>query len=120
MAPLRHVAADRGSLPSVVHMDNGAENKNAAVHVLSEERRVIALRSEPRTPEHDARAEHGIGALEQASGLDEPAERGAVSTRPPVLHREPGPPANEQAATKALARSLAHAGEHAARRAPTG
>lgn len=86
---LGRTAAERGSWPFVLQMDNGPENKNAEVKACLQEARVIALWNEPYTPEHNARAERTIGSLKRASGLDRPAERSADPTRGHVCTREP-------------------------------
>jgi hypothetical protein len=63
---LRRVAAERGRWPFVIQMDNGSENKNAAVGACLRSARVIALWNEPHTPQHNPRAERGFGDLKLA------------------------------------------------------
>ena len=87
---LERAAEERGSWPFVVQMDNGPENKNAEVQACLREARVIALWNEPRTLEHNARAERTIGSLKRASGLGTQRSGGADATQGPVCTRQPG------------------------------
>ena len=59
----------RRGLPLILGLDNGPENIAAAVDEYLAEQQVVALRNVPRTPEHNARAERGIGELKRQSGL---------------------------------------------------
>jgi len=59
----------RGGLPLVLGSDNGSENVNCDVAELLERERVIHLKNLPRTPQHNARAEHAIGELRIELGL---------------------------------------------------
>ena len=68
---LQATAAQRGAWPLVLQVDNGPENKNAAVKTLLENQRVIALWNEPHTPEHNGRIERTIGSLKRAGSLDQ-------------------------------------------------
>jgi len=74
---LAQVAAQRGNWPFVIQVDNGSENKNSEVAACLQRERVIALWNEPRTPEHNARVEHGFGDLKLALGI----ERGGPARR---------------------------------------
>jgi hypothetical protein len=67
---LQHVAEQRGAWPFVIQMDNGAENKNAEVEACLHAARVIVLWNEPRTPQHNSRAERGFGDLKLAIGME--------------------------------------------------
>jgi len=90
---LQHVAEQRGTWPLVIQLDNGSENKNAEVGACLREARVIVLWNEPRTPEHNPRAERSIGSLKRASGLDEAATRGPECSQGPEWSSDPGVPA---------------------------
>lgn len=67
---LQQVAEQRGAWPFVIQMDNGPENKNAEVEACLHAARVIALWNEPRTPQHNPRAERGFGDLKLALGME--------------------------------------------------
>ena len=58
---LEQVAEQRGGCPFVIQADNGSENKNPEVAACLERARVIVLWHEPRTPQHNPRAERGFG-----------------------------------------------------------
>ena len=87
---LQHVARLRATWPLVIQLDNGPENKNVEVGACLKAERVIALWNEPRTPEHNARAERSIGSLKRATGLDEGKSEGDECSQVPVSLREPG------------------------------
>lgn len=87
---LEHVAMERGGWPFVIQMDNGSENKNGEVAALLGRERVIALWNEPRTPQHNSRAERSIGSLKRASGLGGRATQGAECSQGHESLREPG------------------------------
>jgi hypothetical protein len=67
---LLQVAEQRGTWPFVIQADNGSENKNAKVAECLSRARVIVLWNEPRTPQHNPRAERGMGDLKLALGLE--------------------------------------------------
>jgi len=56
-------------LPLILGLDNGPENIAAAVEAYLARHQVVALYNVPRTPQHNARAERGIGELKRESGL---------------------------------------------------
>lgn len=56
-------------LPLIAAMDNGPENVAAEVAAYLAAHQVVVLYNVPRTPQHNARAERGIGELKQESGL---------------------------------------------------
>jgi hypothetical protein len=93
---LEHAAEERGTWPFVVQLDNGSENKYAWMEACMRDRHVTVLWNEPRTPEHNARAERTIGSLKRASGLDmratddarAPRSRSSVSARLSLAWRE--------------------------------
>lgn len=87
---LECTARERGAWPFVVQMDNGPENKNHEVREVLTRHRVIALWNEPRTPQHNARAERTIGDLKRAGGFHTRAARGAGATQGPVCSLEVG------------------------------
>lgn len=87
---LRCTAGERGVWPFVVQMDNGPENKNCEVRELLARNRVIALWSEPRTPQHNARVERTIGDLKRAGGFHTRGQRGADATQDRVCSSEGG------------------------------
>src|SRR5262249_25450693 len=66
---LEAVRFERGGLPLVLASDNGSENVNEDVEAYLAKKRVVHLRSLPRTPQHNAWAERAIGELRQDSGL---------------------------------------------------
>jgi hypothetical protein len=99
---LERTARERGCWPLVLQADNGPENKNADVHACLQRERVVVLWNEPRTPQHNPRAERSIGAMKRASGLDGRAARGADPSHGPVRASDPG-----VSATQACLRLLA-------------
>jgi len=87
---LECTAHERGAWPFVVQMDNGSENKNHEVREVFAQHQVIALWNEPRTPQHNARAERAIHDLKQAGGFPSRWRPGADATQGPVRSSEPG------------------------------
>lgn len=67
---MEHTAKERGCWPLVMQLDNGPENNNRFVRDGLHKERVIILWNEPHTPQHNPRAERGIGDLKRACGLD--------------------------------------------------
>jgi len=67
---LQRTATERGGLPLVWMTDNGPAYRSEAVSRYLERERVVHLRSEPRTPQHNPCAERGIGELKALSRLD--------------------------------------------------
>jgi hypothetical protein len=59
----------RGTLPLVWSTDNGPPYRSAIVERFLESERVVHLRNEPRTPQHNSWAERAIGELKAESGL---------------------------------------------------
>ena len=86
---LEHAAQERGAWPFVLQLDNGSENKNALVEERLRIEHVLVQWNEPRTPQHNPRAERTIGDLKRASGLPECLEERALSTRGRVEHFAP-------------------------------
>lgn len=66
---MEHTASERGCWPFVVQFDNGPEFNNHDVRACLHKARVIILWNEPHTPQHNPRAERGIGDLKRAGGL---------------------------------------------------
>jgi len=89
---LERTAAVREVWPFAIQFDNGSENKNATVLACLERHQVIAIWNEPYTPQHNPRAEHGLGDLKLASGLEGPALRLAEPSQAAVCSLEPGVP----------------------------
>jgi hypothetical protein len=87
---LEHVASERGAWPFVIQLDNGPENRNDDVRALLRAQRVMVLWNEPRTPQHNARAERSIGSLKRASGLGRGSREHVEGWQVPVLLREGG------------------------------
>lgn len=75
---LASTAEARGGWPFVVTMDNGGENRAAQLEELLARNQVIVLWNLPRTPQHNSRAEHAIGELKLAAGLDGKARERAL------------------------------------------
>jgi hypothetical protein len=96
-------AASRGGWPLVLMLDNGAANREARVQARLAAERVTVLWNLPRTPEHNARTERGIGDLKRASGLAGPAARWADATQGQVLRSQPGVPRTRMALCERLA-----------------
>ena len=67
---LESTAQARGAWPFVLKMDNGGENRAQELEELLAHHQVIVLWNLPRTPQHNSRAEHAIGELKLAAGLD--------------------------------------------------
>lgn len=65
---------DRGRLPLVLATDNGPAYTGEQLRMWMEANRVVHLRSVPRTPQHNARAERAIGELKAEGGLGSGAE----------------------------------------------
>jgi hypothetical protein len=78
---LEHAAEERGAWPFVLQLDNGSENKNALVEERLRKEHVIVQWNEPRTPQHNPRAERTIGDLKRACGLPEREKRDADLAR---------------------------------------
>ena len=72
VALLQRTASERGGLPLVWMTDNGPAYRSEAVERYLARHGVVHLRNEPRTPQHNAFAERGIGELKALSGLDAP------------------------------------------------
>ena len=73
IAQLQATARERGVLPLVLATDNGAAYRSAELEEWLAERQVVHLRNLPRTPQHNACAEHGMGELKPEAGLGVPA-----------------------------------------------
>jgi transposase InsO family protein len=69
VAQLHELKQQRGRLPLIWATDNGPEYISREVETWLAAEQVVALRNVPRTPEHNARAERGIGELKRESGL---------------------------------------------------
>jgi transposase InsO family protein len=80
---LERVAEQRGGWPFVIQADNGSENKNAEVAACLKRARVIALWNEPRTPQHNPRAERGFGDFKLALRIDKGSRRSTHGTMEP-------------------------------------
>jgi transposase InsO family protein len=87
---LEHAALERGGWPFVVQFDNGSENANQLVEERLAREQVIILWNQPRTPQHNPRAEHVNGDLKRTMGLCGARTRGADPLRGPVWSLEPG------------------------------
>lgn len=70
VAILERVRRDRGALPLVYVTDNGSPYRSRTVADYLAMQRVIHLRSQPRTPQHNPWAERGIGEIKHEAGLD--------------------------------------------------
>jgi hypothetical protein len=68
-ALLQFLKGERGALPLVLCVDNGAAQKSKEVADYCEREGVIVLRNLPRTPQHNPFAERAIGELRAESGL---------------------------------------------------
>jgi len=68
-ALLHCMKEDRGTLPLVLGVDNGAAQRSAEVARYCERERVVVLRNHPRTPQHNPFAERAIRELREESGL---------------------------------------------------
>jgi len=68
-ALLDYVKSERGTMPLVLCVDNGAAQKSMEVAAYCELEKVIMLRNLLRTPRHNPFAERTIGELKQESGL---------------------------------------------------
>jgi transposase InsO family protein len=66
---LQVLKSRRGALPLVWSTDNGPPYRSAVVERFLERQRVVHLRNEPRTPQHNSWAERAIGELKAESGL---------------------------------------------------
>lgn len=75
---LASTARARGAWPFVVTLDNGGENRAAELEELLAQHQVIVMWNLPRTPQHNPRAEHAIGELKLAAGLDGKARERAL------------------------------------------
>jgi len=69
VALLEDARRQRGTLPLVLSTDNGPAYRCRLVRDYLEARQVLHLFSLPRTPQHNAVAERGIGELKEDSGL---------------------------------------------------
>lgn len=87
---LEHAAAERGTWPHVLMLDNGGENRNEEVEMRMRGEHVIVLWNEPRTPQHNARIERTIGSLKRASGLDAASRAEREASQGPVSSLDPG------------------------------
>ena len=74
-----------GVLPLVFCSDNGAENVNHEVGGWLHDRQVIHLRNLPRTPQHNAWAERGMGELKGAVELEKGAVFGSLGAAAALL-----------------------------------
>jgi transposase InsO family protein len=74
---LEELRVERG-LPLILAMDNGPENIAQEVEAYAARQQVVLLYNVPRTPQHNARAERGIGELKQESGLGKGVRLGSV------------------------------------------
>jgi transposase InsO family protein len=79
VALLQHAALRQGSLPLVIASDNGSENRNADVETFLERHHIIALYSEPRTPQHNAWSERGIRELKAEAELESGTPVGGIA-----------------------------------------
>lgn len=66
---LDDAVAERGQPPLVLQSDNGSAYASELVRQWCAERQVVQLFNLPRTPQHNAAAEHGIGELKAEAGL---------------------------------------------------
>jgi transposase InsO family protein len=69
VALLEAARRQRSALPLVLSTDNGSPYRSALVRDYLETHQVLQLFSLPRTPQHNAVAERGIGELKVDSGL---------------------------------------------------
>ena len=77
LQPLERLRLTRG-LPLILALDNGPENIAAVIEAYLAQHQVVALYNVPRTPQHNARAERGIGELKRESGLGKGVRLGSV------------------------------------------
>ena len=70
VAQLDRAAEEPGGAPLVLASDNGAAYRSSAVAKWCAENGVVQLFSEPRTPQHNAWAEHGIRELKEDARID--------------------------------------------------
>jgi len=81
---MRRIEGERAGLPLVLVTDNGSAYCSAEVEAWLARRRVLHLRSLPRTPQHNPWAEHGVGELKREACLglrgcgDKPRRKGGV------------------------------------------
>ena len=68
-ALLHCMKEDRGTLPLVLGVDNGAAQKSNDVSQYCAREQVVLLRNHPRTPQHNAFVERAIRELKEESGL---------------------------------------------------
>lgn len=69
IALLERTVAERGGGPLVLCNDNARAYCCAAIDGWCRRNGVVQLKSEPRTPQHNARAEHGIGELKRDAAV---------------------------------------------------
>ncbi len=79
IALLEDVARREGGLPLVLVKDNGSAYVGRDVEVWLAERGVLHLKSLPRTPQHNAKAERTIGLVKEAGEIGGDAE--PITTR---------------------------------------
>ena len=63
IALLEQAARERGALPLVLSLDNSGPARSEKLRAWLREHQVILLLNAPRTPEHNAFAERGVGEL---------------------------------------------------------
>ena len=68
-ALLHCMKGDRGTLPLVLGVDNGAAQKSSDVADYCAREKVVVLRNHPRTPQHNPFVERAIRELKEESGL---------------------------------------------------
>lgn len=83
---LERTAEERGGWPLVVGFDNGGCFRAQSLQERLAKEQVVALYNLPHTPQHNARAERGIGDLRRAAGLPGPKARRAA----PAAQRNAG------------------------------
>jgi transposase InsO family protein len=66
---LEEAAAERGGPPLVLQTDNGGPYKSRALRRWCRKHGVVQLFNLPRTPQHNAEAEHGIGEIKSEAEL---------------------------------------------------
>jgi len=82
---LEAAVREHGVLPCVLCTDNGPENVNHEVGGWLHDRQVIHLKNLPRTPQHNAWSERGMGELKGAVELGKGAVFGSVEEAAALL-----------------------------------
>lgn len=80
---LERARDERGSLPLVLALDNGGPMRSEELRAWSEREKVVLLFNVPRTPQHNAWAEHGMRELKEEAGIPTRTRRARGAAAPP-------------------------------------